>query len=220
MIGFYEGCFLCTFRKEGLSPEKCFECSQPTIIRQDWIYSFGLYFPKFRKEYKSSKWSQAIVQVKRSRLPIISSLGRIMTYYLFKYLNGLKPCLITNVPASSIDTDDCLFPGLTSFTTKLLLSSVSEQIKDRQWAIAEELLVQTREKPTKQHCCKSDSERKRNVSRVYTLSQPNLVKGRNIILLDDVVTSGATLTECARVLYEAGAKNLVALTIARTSRKK
>jgi predicted amidophosphoribosyltransferase len=41
------------------------------------------------------------------------------------------------------------------------------------------------------------------------------VKGRWLVLVDDVVTSGATLAGCARVLYEAGAFAVSALTLAR-----
>ncbi len=41
------------------------------------------------------------------------------------------------------------------------------------------------------------------------------VKGRGLLLVDDVLTTGATLNECSRVLLNAGAKRVVALTLAR-----
>jgi len=40
------------------------------------------------------------------------------------------------------------------------------------------------------------------------------VKGKNIILLDDVFTTGATVSECSRVLKENGAKNILVITLA------
>jgi len=218
MTGFYKGCYLCAFEKEKVSPEKCFNCSRPEIIKRTWIHSFGLCFQKFQKEYKTSKWSQAIGLAKRNCLPLISSFGRILTFYICGYLYDLKPCLITSVPAYSSNSG--LFQGFSSFTTKLLLDSVAEHIKDPQWVVLDGLLVQTREKPIKQRRCKSDKQRKKNIQYIYTVTRPSLVRNRNIILIDDVVTSGATLNECAAALYQAGAKTVKALTLARTSRKR
>ncbi len=43
----------------------------------------------------------------------------------------------------------------------------------------------------------------------------NLLKDRNIILIDDVFTSGATLSEAAKILKQAGAKEILGLTVAK-----
>lgn len=48
----------------------------------------------------------------------------------------------------------------------------------------------------------------------------NLIKGRNILLIDDVATTGSTLFECARVLKKGGAKSVFACVIARQEMKK
>jgi hypoxanthine-guanine phosphoribosyltransferase len=42
------------------------------------------------------------------------------------------------------------------------------------------------------------------------------VEGRHVILVDDVLTSGATMRECARVLREAGARSVTGIALART----
>jgi ComF family protein len=52
----------------------------------------------------------------------------------------------------------------------------------------------------------------RLLSRQHVRSQ---IEGRTIVIVDDVWTTGATLNECARVLKEAGAKDVRALTVAR-----
>jgi competence protein ComFC len=41
-----------------------------------------------------------------------------------------------------------------------------------------------------------------------------LIKNKNIILIDDVTTTGATLSEARKVLKQAGAKKVIAFTIA------
>jgi ComF family protein len=58
-------------------------------------------------------------------------------------------------------------------------------------------------------------ERRDNVKGAFTVSRPDLVKGKNILLIDDVFTTGATVKECARVLRKAGAHQVDVLTVAR-----
>lgn len=58
-------------------------------------------------------------------------------------------------------------------------------------------------------------ERLANVRGLYTCLAPELFKDRNIFLVDDVCTTGATLNECARVLKNAGALSVSALVVAR-----
>jgi competence protein ComFC len=41
-----------------------------------------------------------------------------------------------------------------------------------------------------------------------------MIKGKGIILVDDVITTGATLSECARMLKQAGAEKILGMTIA------
>ena len=61
---------------------------------------------------------------------------------------------------------------------------------------------------------KNRKERLENVVGSFVVRRPEKVKGRNIILLDDVATTGATLSEARKVLKEAGAKKVVAFTVA------
>ncbi|MBI3420921.1 MAG: ComF family protein [Candidatus Sungbacteria bacterium] len=57
-------------------------------------------------------------------------------------------------------------------------------------------------------------ERLRNLADSFMVISPPLVKGKLIVLVDDVRTTGATLEEAARVLKQAGAKRIWAITIA------
>ena len=48
------------------------------------------------------------------------------------------------------------------------------------------------------------AERQRNVEGSFVLRDPEAVKGRHLLLVDDIVTSGATMTACGKILAEAG----------------
>lgn len=65
----------------------------------------------------------------------------------------------------------------------------------------------------------SEQERKENILGVYSLKTNKDIKHKNILLVDDVITTGSTLSECARVLYENGAKSVSALVIGATIEK-
>ena len=66
-----------------------------------------------------------------------------------------------------------------------------------------------------QSSLEDDSRRRANVLGVYELSDPELISGKRILLVDDIVTTGATLSECARMLRTGGAADVVAVTLAR-----
>jgi len=63
----------------------------------------------------------------------------------------------------------------------------------------------------------SFKERWKNVKGVFKVRAEEEIKNRRILLVDDVITTGATLNECARVLKEAGAKRIEVIAIAKTS---
>ena len=55
-----------------------------------------------------------------------------------------------------------------------------------------------------------------SVDRAFVVRRPRLVENETILLIDDVFTSGATASACARVLKDAGALEVFVLTIGRT----
>lgn len=71
----------------------------------------------------------------------------------------------------------------------------------------------TRRKETRSQVGLSKQERRKNVDGAFQAG--GKVKGRNILVLDDVSTTGSTLSSSAVALYASGAKNVYALTVAR-----
>ncbi|HEX3409681.1 MAG TPA: ComF family protein [Candidatus Binataceae bacterium] len=74
-------------------------------------------------------------------------------------------------------------------------------------------LVRVRETPpqTRQH----RSQRIENLRRAFAVRRPARIARRSILLVDDVMTTGATADECARTLLAAGARRVDVLTLAR-----
>lgn len=74
---------------------------------------------------------------------------------------------------------------------------------------------------TAQSRIKKDAARRRaNVSGVYAPYEPQHWAGKRVLLVDDVLTTGATVSECAKTLRLAGAENIVCAVIADAGRDK
>ncbi len=58
-------------------------------------------------------------------------------------------------------------------------------------------------------------QRRENVKGAFKVARPEQVSGRDILLVDDVFTTGTTVSECARVLRRAGAARVFVATVAR-----
>lgn len=60
----------------------------------------------------------------------------------------------------------------------------------------------------------SQEDRKNNVRGVFAYTGKTALTGKSVILLDDVMTTGSTLSECARVLAETGAERIAVCVVA------
>lgn len=61
----------------------------------------------------------------------------------------------------------------------------------------------------------SAAQRKANVKGAFGVKDPAWVQGRRILLVDDVMTTGATVNQCAATLRRAGAARVLVVTVAR-----
>lgn len=90
----------------------------------------------------------------------------------------------------------------------------------KETAIKLENHILKRAKNTDPQGKKSTKERHRNVANAFYIDEKKglLLKDKHIILIDDVLTSGATMNECARILKKAGAAKVSVLCLARAQK--
>ena len=121
----------------------------------------------------------------------------------------------------SIKTDKKIFDKIKTYDMIIPVPIHKNRQKERGYnqseLIAKEfenyknILIKT--KHTKPQSILTGKEREDNIKNVYIVNE-NVV-GKNVLLIDDVYTTGATVNECSRVLKLSKAKNIDVLTIAK-----
>lgn len=79
--------------------------------------------------------------------------------------------------------------------------------------LKKDVLYRDRDTPS-QTTLRNKKERFKNVHNCFSVKNPREVRGKHIILVDDITTTGATLNEAIKTLRKAGAKKVVAYTVA------
>jgi ComF family protein len=81
-----------------------------------------------------------------------------------------------------------------------------------------EMMALRRRKYTKPQASLTRRQRLKNLKGVFVVNDKYVdkIKGNNVLLIDDVATTGATIAECSKVLKKAGAEKVFVLTLART----
>ena len=90
---------------------------------------------------------------------------------------------------------------------------LAQELAVRMGLPCRKMLVKNREN-RQQSLLANAAERRANVKGVYDCPSPEIVQGKHILLVDDIVTSGATLSECARILRQNGALSVTAIAVA------
>ena len=72
-----------------------------------------------------------------------------------------------------------------------------------------------RVRPTTPQTSLKRTDRLKNLRHSFSVTQPTALRGKHVLLIDDVFTTGTTVNECAKALRKAGASHVYVVTLAR-----
>lgn len=136
--------------------------------------------------------------------------------YAAKFGRFMADCVKNNLDYEGIDVISCVPLSKKRFRKRGYNQSrlLAKEISERLGIPEEELLRKIKDNPA-QSKTKSSKERLINVAGVYSMQKGADVERKTVLLVDDIVTTGATIAECARILRRAGAERVFAVTYAR-----
>lgn len=96
---------------------------------------------------------------------------------------------------------------------ELIAKVALRELRDYPVELSPKVLVRTRS--TESQTGFTREQRRENLRGAFAIADPARVRGCSILLVDDVLTTGATADECSRILMRAGAKQVLVATVAR-----
>ncbi len=149
---------------------------------------------------------EAILRFKYNhKTMLLKPLGDLMAKYHYDSINLSSYDLLIPIPLHKKRLKE------RGFNQSLILS---RQIQKR-YQIPIDYLSIVKIRPTPPQVNLKFKERRANVKGSFQIKDPERIKQKRILLIDDVFTSGATANECARVLIKGGAERVDVLTLAR-----
>lgn len=139
------------------------------------------------------------------KIEIGEILGKMMTHYDYDSLNITDYSLLMPVPLHILRLKK------RGFNQALILAKHLA----RKFSLPVDFTTLIRYVDTKPQVNLGKAERRKNIKGAFKVSQGETIRGKKILLVDDVYTTGSTVKECSRVLIEQGAKEVSVLTLAR-----
>lgn len=144
--------------------------------------------------------------------PAANVLGRMLA----EVVAGFAPCfqdsrpLVVPVPLHASKLRERGFNQVEVFTRAAL------KLKPAGMELSLQPAVLERSRRTASQTGLSIHQRRENMRGAFQVVQPGLIRGADVLLVDDVMTTGTTVSECARILRRAGANRVWVATVART----
>lgn len=164
---------------------------------------------------KKAIWLLKYKKIKTTAIPLsaliydrcVEELSEINTFY------SIKNCLVIPIPLSKIRLRERGF-NQAELIALNLVKTLASNMPTINFSFEKNLLAKIRE-TSSQVLMKDRAKRLKNLKGSFRIEHPEKVKGKNIILIDDVSTTGATLHEASSVLKKAGARIIIPIVVAR-----
>ena len=215
----YSICEDCFKTIELIEPPYCIKCGKPLISTDYFKSNRGILCSNCKRKKYSFEFSRSVGIYQKvlkecihlfkyyGEKKLAKPLGKLMINYLLKNNEFKKKIdLIIPVPLHKNDLKK------RGFNQSVLLGRV---IGDY-FSIPVEKRVLIKKKLTPFQVNLSKKEREKNIIKAFVVERPEEVKYKNILILDDIFTTGSTVEECAKELIKAQAKNIFVLTLARS----
>lgn len=188
----------CLCKKPNLFLGKCHQCRKKKL---DALY-FALPYQKpfVKKLIRSFKYSPFIKDLSQ---PLASLI--IEHFYLLNKQPNFSSFILIPIP---LNIKKLKWRGFNQAE-----EIARELSKFLNLPIYSKCLIKTKE--TIPQIKLNDEERKVSLKNAFSINNPNLIKDKKILLIDDVYTTGSTMEEAARILKKAGAKEVIGVTVAR-----
>ncbi len=183
----------------------CTACGQKLI--QDLSPRRGVHFSRcYAPMLYEGTVRDALIRFKfQDRPGYATELGKILADCIQKNLAGQYD-VITWVPVSEKRLKQ------RGYDQAMLLAMAAALALDD---VAVETLKKRKDTPAQSGLDGAD-QRRSNVADVYEIVDRELIAGQRVLLIDDIITTGATLEEASRTLKQAGAASVVAAAVAKT----
>ena len=202
-----------------LFPPKCVLCRKILANNEtDYCNHCRIHAPEFTKSKSPisfvAGWTTVWYYINDVRKSILRYKFNNKRYYAAAYGRSLGMKIIEDLPN---DIDFITWVPVSKLRrlkrgydqVELLAKSVSQEIPMPLYATLKKV-----RNARPQSTLLTEAQRKANIMGAYKVIDVNLVKNKRILLLDDVLTTGATATECAKTLLFAGAKSIYFASVA------
>jgi len=204
-------CFRCGLPLAAIVDSPRFLCADCRLREPhfDFARSYGVYAGRLRA---------AVLQLKFHRREILGKrLGRLLLdpwLSLESDLPSRDATLIIPVPLHRSRERERGY-NQAELLARGLLGAMKKRVGIRQGRLEQRAVSRTH--PTLPQSGLSLQGRSENVRKAFEVVNPELLRERDVILVDDVMTTGATASACAAALRRAGARRVVVLTLARAT---
>jgi ComF family protein len=207
-------CPACLSGVRWITPPFCSICGTPFLSSDAPNHPCGACLKKNRNftearalGYYEGTLQEAIHRWKyEGKVHLSDLLGRWMAEGLERYWASSRFDLLAGVPLHLLRLRE------RGFNQALLLAAEIS----RRTGIPYEKRILRKTRPGSPLVSLSGAEREKEVRGAFLIAETGKVKGKSVLLIDDVYTTGATANECAKVLLRAGAERVCVLTLART----